>query len=90
MDDINLVYVGGLLYGSIEEMLKRFFMQFGEVVFVKIVYDCDSGEFCGFGFVIFFNFRVVIVVIQDMDGRQIEGCIICVNEVCKNYKMLGV
>ncbi|XP_024374374.1 uncharacterized protein [Physcomitrium patens] len=89
MDDTNSVYVGGLSYGSTEETLKRSFMQFGEVVSVKIVHDRDSGESRGFGFVTFSNPRAATVAIQDMDGRQIEGRTIRVNEVRKNHKMLG-
>jgi hypothetical protein len=59
-------------------------MEFGEVVSVKIVYDRESGESRGFGFVTFTNPRSAMHAIRDMDGGQIEGRTVRVNEVRKN------
>jgi RNA recognition motif-containing protein len=89
MDDVNSVYVGGLSYESSEDTVKKAFMEFGEVVSVKIVYDRESGESRGFGFVTFTNPRSATMAIRDMDGGQIEGRTIRVNEVRKNLKGLG-
>lgn len=89
MDDVNSVYVGGLSYESSEDTVKKAFMEFGEVVSVKIVYDRESGESRGFGFVTFTNPRSAMMAIRDMDGGQIEGRTIRVNEVRKNLKGLG-
>lgn len=84
MEDVNSVYVGGLSYESSEDTLKKTFMEFGEVVSVKIVYDRESGESRGFGFVTFTNPRSATHAIRDMDGGQIEGRTVRVNEVRKN------
>lgn len=84
MEDVNSVYVGGLSYESSEDTLKKAFMEFGEVVSVKIVYDRESGESRGFGFVTFTNPRSAVHAIRDMDGGQIEGRTVRVNEVRKN------
>ncbi|KAG0631488.1 hypothetical protein M758_1G257400 [Ceratodon purpureus] len=89
MEDVNSVYVGGLSYESSEDTVKKAFMEFGEVVSVKIVYDRESGESRGFGFVTFTNPRSATMAIRDMDGGQIEGRTIRVNEVRKNLKGLG-
>lgn len=89
MDDVNSVYVGGLSYESTEDTVKKAFLEFGEVVSVKIVYDRESGESRGFGFVSFTNPRSATMAIRDMDGGQIEGRTIRVNEVRKNLKGLG-
>ncbi|XP_073389104.1 uncharacterized protein [Physcomitrium patens] len=89
MNDANSVYVGGLSYESSEDTVKKAFMEFGEVVSVKIVYDRESGESRGFGFVSFTNPRSATMAIRDMDGGQIEGRTIRVNEVRKNLKGLG-
>lgn len=89
MDDVNSVYVGGLSYESTEDTVKKAFLEFGEVVSVKIVYDRESGESRGFGFVSFTNPRSAMMAIRDMDGGQIEGRTIRVNEVRKNLKGLG-
>ena len=86
---MNSVYVGGLSYESSEDTVKKAFMEFGEVVSVKIVYDRESGESRGFGFVTFTNPRSATMAIRDMDGGQIEGRTIRVNEVRKNLKGLG-
>nr|XP_024386168.1 serine/arginine-rich splicing factor 2-like isoform X1 [Physcomitrium patens] len=89
MDDANSVHVGGLSYESSEDAVKKAFIEFGEVVSVKIVYDRESGESRGFGFVSFTNPRSATMAIRDMDGGQIEGRTIRVNEVRKNLKGLG-
>lgn len=89
MEDVNSVYVGGLSYDSTEETVKKAFIEFGDVVSVKIVYDRESGESRGFGFVTFTNPRAATHAIREMDGGLIEGRTIRVNEVRKNNKALG-
>ncbi|KAJ7532003.1 hypothetical protein O6H91_14G068200 [Diphasiastrum complanatum] len=81
IDDGNSIYVGGLSYESNEDMLRRAFEEYGDIVTVKIVNDRDSGQSRGFGFVTFDNARAAADAINKMDGRTIDGRMIRVDEV---------
>lgn len=90
MDDANSLYVGGLSYESNEESLREVFRAYGEIVAVKIIYDRDSRESRGFGFVTFTNSRAAVTAIHNVDGAQIEGRTVRVNEVRKNLQRAAV
>ncbi|CAM6045400.1 unnamed protein product [Sphagnum compactum] len=84
----NSIYVGGLAYDSKEEVVKKAFVEYGDLVSVKIVYDRGSGGSRGFGFVTFKNSRAAVNAIREMNGNQIAGRTVRVNEVRKN-RLLG-
>lgn len=84
----NSIYVGGLAYDSKEEVVKKAFVEYGDVVSVKIVCDRGSGGSRGFGFVTFKNSRAAVNAIREMNGNQIAGRTVRVNEVRKNW-LLG-
>ncbi|EOA19421.1 hypothetical protein CARUB_v10001292mg [Capsella rubella] len=80
MDDGNSVYVGGLPYDITEEAVRRVFSIYGSVLTVKIVNDRSVRGKC-YGFVTFANRRSVDDAIEDMDGKNIGGRAVRVNEV---------
>ncbi|XP_010420821.1 PREDICTED: glycine-rich RNA-binding protein RZ1B isoform X2 [Camelina sativa] len=80
MDDGNSVYVGGLPYDITEEAVRRVFSIYGSVLTVKIVNDRSVRGKC-YGFVTFSNRRSVDDAIDDMDGKNIGGRAVRVNEV---------
>jgi len=88
MEVENSIYVGGLAYDSKEEVVKKAFVEYGDVVSVKIMYDRGSGGSRGFGFVTFKNSRAAMNAIREMNGNQIAGRTVRVNEVRKN-RLLG-
>ena len=90
MDDAHSLYVGGLSYESNEESLREVFGEYGEIVAVKIIYDRDSRESRGFGFVTFSNSRAATAAIRSVDGAQIEGRTVRVSEVRKNLQRAAV
>ena len=47
----NKLYVGNLPYRTNQDELKDLFSQYGEVTFVRIITDRDTGRSRGFGFV---------------------------------------
>ena len=47
----NKLYVGNLPYRTNQDELKDLFSQYGEVTFVRIITDRESGRSRGFGFV---------------------------------------
>ena len=47
----NKLYVGNLPYTTSQEDLTELFSKYGEVTFVRIITDRESGRSRGFGFV---------------------------------------
>ncbi|BBN17438.1 hypothetical protein MPTK1_7g14510 [Marchantia polymorpha subsp. ruderalis] len=83
------VYVGGLAYTSTEEELQDAFDGYGEILSIKIVYDRETGQSRGFGFVTFSNPRSASKAISELDGGIIGGRTVRVNEVRKHAGMNG-
>ncbi|MCK5633118.1 RNA-binding protein [bacterium] len=74
------IYVGNLRYNLTEEALKDVFTEFGEVVSVKIVRDRFSGESKGFGFVEMASDDDAKKAIADLNGKEVDGRALRVNE----------
>ena len=74
------IYIGSLAYGVTEEDLKEAFGPFGEVETVKIIRDRYSGESRGFGFVDMPNKDEAQSAIEGLNGRELKGRKISVNE----------
>ncbi|MBT3726446.1 RNA-binding protein [bacterium] len=53
MEKTNKLYVGGLSWGLEWQDLKDVFKEYGEVTFVKVIKDRETGKSKGFGFVEF-------------------------------------
>jgi len=74
------LFVGGLSFNTDNESLRRGFEAHGEVVDVAVVMDREKGRSRGFGFVTFTNGPEGAAAIQAMDGRELDGRTIRVNE----------
>jgi len=74
------LYVGNLSYGTSEDGLRNAFTQYGEVQSVNIVIDRDSGRSKGFGFVEMANDDAAVAAISGMNGRELDGRSLRVNE----------
>jgi len=74
------IYVGSLSYKATEEDLKKEFEGFGQVESVNIVKDRYSGESRGFGFVDMPNKDEAQSAIEGLNGRELKGRKISVNE----------
>jgi len=71
------LYVGNLSYNTSEDSLRSRFAGFGNVVSAKIVYDRETGNSKGFGFVEMSTDEEAAAAIagtngQDFDGRQVR------------------
>lgn len=66
-DDVNF-YVGYLFSIVDDEGLVCLFVFFGVVEYVKVIRDCFIGVIKGYGFVKFFDFLFVIVVVIYWNG----------------------
>jgi len=74
------IYIGSLSYKATEEDLKQAFETFGQIESVKIIKDRYSGESRGFGFVEMPNKDEAQSAIEGLNGRELKGRKISVNE----------
>ncbi len=76
----NKVFVGGLSWNTDDQGLHQAFAQFGDVSEARVVTDRETGRSRGFGFVTFADGEGVSKAIQGMDGKDLDGRTIKVNE----------
>lgn len=74
------LYVGGLPYSIDDDQLKELFVSFGEILSAKVIQDKFSGRSKGFGFVEMANDEEAQKAIDDMNGKDVGGRSITVNE----------
>ena len=74
------LFVGGLSWGTTDEGLHGAFSRFGEIVEAKVITDRETGRSRGFGFVTFANDEGATSAISEMDGADLDGRTIKVNE----------
>jgi RNA recognition motif-containing protein len=74
------IYVGNLLREATEDDLRQAFEAFGQVTSVKIITDKYSGDSRGFGFVEMPNSTEAQSAISGLDGKDLKGNALKVNE----------
>ncbi|MEJ7736152.1 MAG: RNA-binding protein [Chitinophagaceae bacterium] len=74
------IYVSNLSFNVIDEDLKEFFTEYGEVVSAKIIMDKATGKSRGFGFVEMPDDKQAMTAIQELNGGIVEGRTISVTE----------
>ena len=74
------IYVGNLNYGLQEDELSQLFATYGEVTSAKIIQDKYSGQSKGFGFVEMSDDAVASKAIEELNGTEVKGRNIKVNE----------
>jgi len=74
------LYVGGLPYSVDDNRLGSLFATFGAVVSANVIIDRASGRSKGFGFVEMESDDAANDAIQSLNGTQLEGRTITVNE----------
>ncbi|CAN1173180.1 Glycine-rich RNA-binding protein GRP1A [Linum perenne] len=73
-------FVGGLAWATTDEALHEAFSTFGDVVESKVINDRETGRSRGFGFVTFNNEKSMKDAIEGMNGQNLDGRNITVNE----------
>jgi cold-inducible RNA-binding protein len=76
----NKLFVGGLAWATDDHGLRAAFEQFGTVTDAKVILDRETGRSRGFGFVTFSTGEEAAEAQQAMDGAQLDGRGIRVNE----------
>jgi RNA recognition motif-containing protein len=74
------LYVGNLPYSVGNIDLQRLFEAHGSVVSAQVIMDRDTGRSKGFGFVEMGNDSEAQAAIADMNGKEIDGRSLTVNE----------
>ncbi len=74
------LYVGNLPYSMDDQKLNEVFAAYGEVVSAKVITDYESGRSKGFGFVEMANDGDAATAIQQLDGKELDGRNVRVNE----------
>jgi cold-inducible RNA-binding protein len=74
------LFVGGLSWNTTDQGLRDAFSRFGEVSDAKVITDRDTGRSRGFGFVTFSDGSAGEQAMSAMDGTQLDGRTIRVNE----------
>jgi hypothetical protein len=76
----NKLYVGNLPYSVRDEDLNQAFGAFGGVTSAKVMMERDTGRSKGFGFVEMANEAEAQAAVTGMNGQQLGGRAIVVNE----------
>ncbi|HUT98451.1 MAG TPA: RNA-binding protein [bacterium] len=74
------LFVGSLSWDTTDQSLREAFERFGEVVEAKVITERDSGRSRGFGFVTFTDDEAGRNAISEMDGAELDGRTIRVDE----------
>lgn len=74
------LFVGSLSYQATDDDLRAAFEPFGQVVSAKVIMDRDTGRSKGFGFVEMESDDAAKTAINDMNGKEVAGRAIIVNE----------
>jgi RNA recognition motif-containing protein len=84
------MYVSNLDFHVSEEVLKKLFEPFGEVVSAKVISDRETGRSRGFGFVEMKSSDEANKAISALNNKQVEGRAISVSvareKEKKNFK----
>ncbi|KZV53374.1 glycine-rich RNA-binding protein [Dorcoceras hygrometricum] len=73
-------FVGGLAWATTDQSLEQAFSQFGDVIESKVINDRETGRSRGFGFVTFKDEQAMRSAIEEMNGQDLDGRNITVNE----------
>ena len=76
----NKLYVGNLPYSYRDSDMEQAFSQFGSVSSAKVMMERDTGRSKGFGFVEMGNDAEAQAAIAGMNGQQVGGRGLVVNE----------
>lgn len=83
------LYVGNLSFNTSEADLRTAFEQFGAVTDVHVATDRETGRARGFGFVTFSTGEESQLASEKMNGTDLDGRTLTVNEARPKEEMSG-
>jgi len=85
----NKLYVGGLPYSVTEGRLEEIFAEYGSVASARVISDKFTGQSRGFGFVEMNSSEEAQKAIEALNGTQLDGRTLVVNEARPQEKRPG-
>lgn len=90
MEQLNKLYIGNLSYNTTEDGIRSLFQQNGiEPKSVALIKDRDTGNSKGFGFVEVESKEAVQKAIEAMNGKDLDGRSLKVNEAKPREERTG-
>jgi RNA recognition motif-containing protein len=83
------LYVGNIPFNSTEEDLRELFSRHGDVERVSVITDRETGRPRGFAFVEFADASAATAAIRALDGTQLGGRALRVNEAMEKPRSGG-
>lgn len=83
------LYVGNLAFSATEDSIHELFSQQGTVDSCQLIIDRETGRSKGFGFVEMSTEEDAKKAISNLDGREVEGRALKVNEARPQEKREG-
>jgi cold-inducible RNA-binding protein len=83
------IFVGNLSFGATEDAIRSMFEQYGAVERVSLITDRDTGQARGFGFVEMTNNAEADQAIAALNGRELDGRSLNVNEARPKAERAG-
>ena len=74
------IYIGNLSFNTTDAELRRLFEQHGSVDSVSVIMDRETGRPRGFAFVEMSDASSAAAAIQTLNGRELDGRSLRVNE----------
>ena len=74
------IFVGSVSWNTSEEELRRAFEKYGEIIEAKLITDRETGRSRGFAFITFGNDGDADKAIAEMNGTELDGRALRVNE----------
>jgi RNA recognition motif-containing protein len=74
------LFVGGLAWATTDDGLRTYFEQCGTVEDAKVITDRETGRSRGFGFVTFSSDEEAASAMEQMNGTELDGRRLNVNE----------
>ena len=76
----NKLFVGSLAWATTDDSLKNFFSQVGTVLSARVITDKMTGRSLGFAFVEMSTPEEAQKAIDELNGKELDGRAINVNE----------
>ena len=83
------LYVGNLPFDTTEDDLHQLFSAHGQIVSTKLITDMETGRSRGFGFVEMSSAEEAKAAITALDGKEVDGRNLKVNEAKPQEKRSG-
>ncbi len=80
MGEEHRCFVGGLAWATTDNRREAAVRPFGEVTSSKVISDRETGRSRGFGFVTFLEQDAMLKAIEEMNGKELDGRNITVNQ----------